>query len=480
MNFKLTDYQEAIVAAPESCNLFLPGGRGSGKSYSQLALALQHAELYGEHARMAYIRRHRPDCRDFESAARTIFYQAYGDQANYNTQTGLWRLPIGATMEIGNLENEGDLNRWTGRSFTLLLLDEVQQHISPVLLDQLRACLRSGADVPVRMVMAANPSGAGHTWLVRRFGAAVPRRPFQDDSGNWWISFPGTFRDNDTLHQESYERQIRSAVGGDINKLKAWLDGRWDILAGAYFGDVFEPARSIVDSAKFSPEWMQKCKLLGNDPFKPRAELWKPWSTWLALDHGDGAAPTVCLLLCQVPAGGKYGPDERHYSGGSIVVLDEVSICDPSDPSKGVGQTVDYTASRVLEMCRQWGVGTGGVADDACWNASGSQQGSIGKQYAKAGLHLRRARKGSRQAGWELLRTLMSNAGRAGVKGLYICDRCELLLETLPLLPRGKGAKAWDVDTTANDHWADALRYGCLNDGEGGAAAFSSVPFFGM
>lgn len=479
MNFKLTQYQNDIVAAPEACNIFLPGGRGSGKSYGMLGMALQHAELYGEHARIAYIRRHRPDCRDFESAARSIFWQAYGDAATYNSQTGLWRLPNGATLEIGNLETETDLNRWTGRSFTLVLLDEVQQHVTPVLVDRLRACLRSGSGVPVRMVLAANPSGAGHTWLVRRFGKAVPRRPFQDDSGNWWISFPGTYLDNDSLHHESYERELRAAVAGDHNLARAWIEGRWDILAGSYFGDCFEPARSVVDSTKFSPEWMEIGQRAKRDPFRPRRETMGAWSTWLALDHGDGAAPTVALLLAKVPSGGRYGPDNKHYPSGSIFALDETNICDPTDPSRGVGQTVDYTAGRVMDMCAQWGVPPSGVADDACWNASGSQEGSIGKQYEKAGLRLRKARKGSRQAGWSLLRTLMDGAGKAGNKGLYISDRCSILLETLPLAPRDK-RKPYDVDTNCNDHSLDALRYGCLNDGDGGAAAFSTVPYFGM
>ena len=43
--------------------------------------------------------------------------------------------------------------------------------------------------------------------------------------------------------------------------------------------------------------------------------------------------------------------------------------------------------------------------------------------------------------------------------GLWISERCRYLLETMPTLPRDE-LRPEDVDTSAADHGADALRYG--------------------
>ena len=48
--------------------------------------------------------------------------------------------------------------------------------------------------------------------------------------------------------------------------------------------------------------------------------------------------------------------------------------------------------------------------------------------------------------------------GDPDTPGLWLSERCRFGLETLPLLPRDD-VRMEDVDTTANDHFADAVRY---------------------
>ena len=78
-------------------------------------------------------------------------------------------------------------------------------------------------------------------------------------------------------------------------------------------------------------------------------------------------------------------------------------------------------------------------------------------------------RAGSRAVGWNLIKQRLKNAVPetdvvSGVtlpreeKGLFVCDNCRDFLRTFPNLPRDE-KKDGDIDTSTEDHLADALRY---------------------
>jgi hypothetical protein len=52
-----------------------------------------------------------------------------GSSNGYNSQKGVWRLPVGTEplIEFGGLDNPGDENRWQGRAHDLKLLEEVAE-----------------------------------------------------------------------------------------------------------------------------------------------------------------------------------------------------------------------------------------------------------------------------------------------------------------------------------------------------------------
>lgn len=77
---------------------------------------------------------------------------------------------------------------------------------------------------------------------------------------------------------------------------------------------------------------------------------------------------------------------------------------------------------------------------------------------------------GSRAVGWNLIKQRLKNAVPvvdevSGVTmprekaGLFVCENCRDFLRTFPDLPRDD-KKDGDIDTNAEDHLADALRYG--------------------
>jgi hypothetical protein len=125
-----------------------------------------------------------------------------------------------------------------------------------------------------------------------------------------------------------------------------------------------------------------------------------------------------------------------------------------------MGYSVDVLSDRIKELCKTWGIRPEGVADDSIFARGG--MASISDEFRRFGVYFREAQKGDRRTGWERLRRLMADAGKPDVPGLYIARHCEYLWNTLPYLPRDP-KKLDDLDTRANDHGADALRYGIMD-----------------
>lgn len=186
---KYTRFQRRLLAISEDLDVFVAGGRGGSKSYGLAILALRHVAQYGERARILYLRRTYKGLADFELICRELFGKVYGTDARYNAAEHAWRFPGGGYLELGQLESHADYSKYQGRSFTLLLIDEAGQYPMPDLLDLMRSNLRGAKDIPIRVVMAANPGGAGHYWLARRYVFQNgPWKPFHEEkSKREWV-----------------------------------------------------------------------------------------------------------------------------------------------------------------------------------------------------------------------------------------------------------------------------------------------------
>ena len=384
---------------------------------------------------------------------RDVFGLAYGASATYNSSSHVWTLPTDSYFEIGMLADQSDYQRYQGRSFSLLLIDEAGQWPDLALLDLLRSNLRGPEGVPVRVVMAANPGGVAHQTLAQRYVfKSTPWTPFQEEkSGREWVSCPSTFSDNPNMDREGYRQQIEAATATDPELGRAWLVGDWTVARGAFFGAVLSEDGNCVDPwplPEHAPEWWAVAYDFG-------------WRFELAYDHGS-AAPAVCYLIARSPGG--PGPDERLYSRDSIIAIDELATNEPGSTTHGMEYTVPHVADQIKELAQRWGMERAdGVADDAIFSQHGSQAGSIGDEFRRCGVYFRRAGKGSRTHGWEKMRRLLADAGKPDVPGLYISRSSEYFWATVPYLPRDP-RRPDDVDSRAADHAADAIRYGVTSE----------------
>ena len=437
-------WQNRVLVIPQDYDLFLGGGRGVAKSYAFAFLALRHMEQYGNLAKCLYIRQTYGGLRDFEAITDEVFSSAYGRRATYNRSEHIWRLPGGGSLELNQLADASDYRKIQGRSFTFIMTDEAGQYAEPDLVDKLRSNIRSKTHIPTRFALAANPGDAGHVWLAERYALKTPWVPFlEPKSKRQFVNCHGTYLDNPFIDHAAYEAQLEASCPNDPELLAAWKRGDWAVIRGAFFAGVLSDSRNAIDP------W----------PADFRREGWK---LYLAHDFGV-SAPAVTLVIAK--SEGAFGPDDRFYPRGSIVVVDEFASNAPGSYAKGMGYTVPILAAHIKSLATQWKISPTGPADDAIFSKTGSAAGTIASEFSREGVHWRRAHKGGRVHGWERMRTLLADAGKPDRPGLYMARNCAYLWATLPVLGRDP-KQSNDVDTRQPDHGADALRYGL--DGDGG------------
>lgn len=436
---ELNGFQQKVLALPEEYDVFLGGGRGGGKSYTLALLAMRHVEMYGDRARILYLRRTYKGMADFELITRELFGMVYGTGARYNAGEHVWRFPNNGYMELGQLESHADYTKYQGRSFTLLMVDEAGQYPLPDLLDIMRSNLRGPADMPVRVVVAANPGGPGHHWLAKRYVfQEKPWKPFHEDkSKRQWIYAPSTFIGNQFIDTDQYRDQLQSACPDDPELLRAWIDGDWAVNRGAYFANVIDENRNATAPWDHIPE---------------------DWIVYLCHDFGS-SAPSVTYICAVSP--GAIGPDGQHYPRDSIVLVDELATNRRENLNAGLGWTVPVMADEIKKWCLEWDVKPKGVADDAIFARTGSGAGSIADEFRKEGVTFEPARKADRLTGWNIMRRLLAEAGKPDRPGLYIARHCKYFWDTVPYLARDQ-KRVEDLESTGPDHAADAVRYGCL------------------
>jgi hypothetical protein len=100
--------------------------------------------------------------------------------------------------------------------------------------------------------------------------------------------------------------------------------------------------------------------------------------------------------------------------------------------------------------------------DPACWATNGGP--SVAETMAREDVwfnpadNKRTARLGS-FGGWDQVRARL--VGEDGVPTIYFMDCCRHAIRTIPLVPHDPVILD-DVDTEAEDHMPDAVRYGCM------------------
>lgn len=441
-----THFQQQVLQVPEGVDIILDGGRGGGKSVGCAYLILQHVMQYGVQASVLYVRQSFSGLRDFERTALNLF-KAADPELTHNIKDGIFRFSNGAVVELNQVTTlaQSYASKLQGRSFSLIVVDEAGAYADHEVIDALRSNLRAPKGVSVRMVLAMNPNGAGHLTCLKRFIRRL--LPFKimalEGFSDAIVRLPSTFRDNEALNREQYERALEQSSTNDPGRLAAWRDGDWEAGNSNLF---------------FSAQWDEERLIL--PPFHAFPPGARPF---LSIDWGS-AKPAYCGLFASFPrglaSGGLYLPPK------SVVVLDECHTASGENLNVGSGATIEEFSIDVLKLWADWNLPgrPHGVCDDAMtFRPGGRNSPSMADQFKGAGVDLRAAAKGRRD--WSQMKSMLASAGRSQTEpGLFFCPQAQYALATIPFLSRDQ-RRADDLNSTGPDHAADAIRYALLGAG---------------
>jgi hypothetical protein len=421
--------QSSAIAADWCDELFFGGARGGGKSDFQLGYQLDGALRYGAKWKGIMFRKTFPQLEELQGRARQIFGSS---GAVYKTQpsaeypnSNCWYFPSGASIRMRYIEHERDFEQYQGHQYTGISFDELTNYPTDVGYRMMLSCLRSAEGVPCTVRATGNPGGAGHIWVKARFiDVAAPYTPYTDQkTGMTRLFIPSKVEDNRILAANDPGYVNRLKASGNEALVKAWLDGDWDIVAGAFF-DCWDRDRHVIKPFTIPANWTRF-----------RSFDWgsaKPFSVgWWAVSNGEKHLPKGALV--------RY----REWYGAS-------------EPNVGLKMTAEAVADGIVSR-------DGGekfaysAADPACWKVDGGP--SIAERMNAHGVVWKPA-DNKRIAGWDQMRSRF--IGEEDEPMLYVFSTCLDSLRTIPLLQHD-GHNPEDLDSDMEDHAADEWRYACMS-----------------
>lgn len=445
----MTEIANTIVWSPQEgpqtallqCPVFevmYGGARGGGKTESSIGDWLQHSSLYGEDAIGLFIRRKLIQLAEVIARCQQIFPKLGG---KWNEQKKTWTMANGARLKFAYLERDSDAEEYQGHNYTRIYVEEVTNFPSASPINKLRATLRSGAGVPVGMRLTGNPGGPGHNWVKKRYIDPNPagyqviteETEIELEGVKQIVSLdrvfiPSKLGDNVLLLRNDPTYVLRLRQSGSEALVKAWLEGNWNIVDGAFF-DEFDEAIHVRESSLILSATPQTIRF--------RAFDWgsaKPFSVgWYAICDG-------------------LWPQENPFPSGALFKYRE--WYGAKAPNVGLKMTATEVMQGILDYEKGERIRYA-VADPSIFIRNGGP--SIAESMFKCAW--RRA-DNKREPGWEALRQRL--VGVDNVPMLYIGDQCEDTIRTLPVLQHDEGDPE-DLDTDAEDHAADELRYAVMS-----------------
>jgi len=412
--------QSDFLASSER-EVFYGGARGGGKSYAMLVDPLRYCDK--QHHRALLIRRTMPELRDLINHSQQLYSKAYPG-AKWREQEKEWRFPSGARIEFGYAENLTDALRYQGQSYTWIGIDELPQYPTPDIYNFLRSSLRSvDPEIPVYMRATGNPGNVGSLWVKemfvdpcesnKRFDVEIPTPMGVKKISRKFI--PAKLQDNPYLMQtDDYYAMLASLP--EVQK-KQFLEGDWDAYESSSF-----------------PEFNRQIHVI--EPF----DIPRNWMRFRAADWGY-SSPACCLWFAV------------DYDNNLFVYRELYTK----------RNTADIFARKVLEM-EDGEYIRYGILDSSTWARRGDIGPSIAETMIQEGCRWRQSDRSprSRIAGKVEVHKRLRVDEDTGYPSMFIFSNCLNLIRTLPMLPVDKNNPE-DVDTTADDHAYDALRYGCMS-----------------
>jgi len=430
--------QEEFLSAGEQDVLY-GGAAGGGKSFALLADPLRYC--HNPNHRGLLLRRTLDELTELIDKSRQLYTKAFPG-AKFRESKSTWVFPSGATIWFTYLDRDKDVTRFQGQAFNWIGIDEITQYPTPYVWDYLRSRLRStDPELQKNLYMrcTANPGGVGGWWVKKMYidsrteNQAFPAydidtmKPFVWPNGHekagqplFYRKFvPARLTDNPHLMADGqYEAMLRSLPEVERKRL---LDGDWDVAEGAAFPE-FSRVKHVVEPYDLPTNW-------------PRIR---------AADYGY-ASPS-CVLWGAIDWDNNIWVYRELYAKHLTAeqLADKILEAEEFDPLP------HYT-----------------VLDSSCWNKTGFGP-SIAETMMRCGVRWTPSDRNRIQGKMEIHRRLGDDPYTEEPR-IRIFSTCQHIIKQLAGIPLSK-TNSEDVDTKAEDHAYDALRYMVMTRMSGYAA----------
>jgi hypothetical protein len=261
------------------------------------------------------------------------------------------------------------------------------------------------------------------------------------DTGLTRVYIPSRISDNPSLLQNdpNYINRLKSV--GSPELVRAWLDGDWDAIEGAFFSE-FDRRRHVIAPFLVPTGWI-KYRSMDWGSASPFSVGW-----WCVVqdtfDHDERTIPRGAIVRTREWYGKKVG----QTNVGLKMTAEEVArgIVQRETDSRGKREFIAF-----------------GVLDPAAFNVVSGP--SIGETLTRHGAIFRRAdntrvSRDRRMGGWDQLRNRLKG-DKDGNPLIFFFDHCLDTIRTLPALQHDPHHPE-DLDTDGEDHCADEIRYACM------------------
>jgi hypothetical protein len=289
--------------------------------------------------------------------------------------------------------------------------------------------------VPIQLILTANPGGPGQQWIRRRYIDPAPMgrtpliRKLPNGSEHHYVYIPSRVQDNAILLSNDPTYIDRLYLVGSTALVRAWLDGDWSVVTGAFF-DCWSPMKHILRPFTIPRHWTRFTSF--------------DWGSAKPFSHGWWAVSDG------------HHVDDRWLPAGAMVRYRE--WYGAKGPNAGLGMATGDIANGIAK--REAGEKIDyRVADPACWKVDGGPSHAEQLAQPPHRLIFRRA-DNSRVTGWTQMRDRMM--GQDGDPMLFVFSTCIDFIRTVPALQHDI-THAEDVDTDGEDHAGDDARYACMS-----------------
>lgn len=411
--------------------IFFGGARGGGKSFFLLLDFLQDVPKYKSAWQGIIFRRSYPELQDLVKKAKEIFYES---KAVWYEQAKEFRWGNGAVLKFRYIEKARDADMYQGHEYTWIGWDELQQWENDEAYFKLLACLRSSSPVPTKRVRAGgNPGGIGHSWIKKYFIDPNPKGfSLIQEKNSSRMYIPSKLTDNPALlrNDPDYVNNLKRV--GNEQLVRAWLEGDWSIISGAYYPE-FDITKHVITPVTLPKHWFRYRTFDwgGSDPF---------FVHWIAVSDGQDFI---------------VGGQQYWFPRGALIFYREWNGCDPEKTSKGLRMRNEEIAKGIKLRTNESNVDFT-LTDSLPFQSRGGP--TISSVFHDHGVPLTRADT-ERITGWTHVRDRL--IGIDGMPLLYIFESNKYTIEYFPSLQVDDRNPEDAVQSGEPTHCMDGVRYGC-------------------